>query len=65
MAIELRTVGKETGYRSRRSDIICFKFGMQGHKQFWCPNSDGIPHNCDESQGDGKVKLACGYGRNI
>jgi len=48
---------RETGYRSRRSDIICFKCGMQGHKQFWCPNindnsfrddrsmcSDGIAH---------------------
>ena len=29
---------RETGYRPRRSDIICFKCGIQGHKQFWCPN---------------------------
>ena len=70
-----------------RNDIICFKCGKQGHRQFYCPNanekgpqktaamqvinentfhdeqptwSDGRPRNCDESLGDGEVKLAYG-----
>jgi len=78
---------RQADYKPVRSDIICFKSGKQGHRQFTCPNSiekgpqkaaamqlinktlnhddqsmcrDSRPHNCDESQGNGEVKLACG-----
>jgi len=78
---------RQANYRPVRSDIICFKCGKQGHRQFICPQSNekgpqktaamqlinensyhddqsmgsvSRPHNCDESLGDGEVKLACG-----
>ena len=31
---------KQAGYRPMRSDIICFKCGKQGHRQFYCPNAN-------------------------